>query len=145
MGFWEFVGKTVATVATGVVLGPAAIPVGAAVWGANKIVQETCDDEDFKKFFGTIGDIGGGAALGAVGGEIVNGLGGLAAKEMVRNSGRVTNGVKVLTNLQEAASIGSELYDGAYAVFEIRSDIEKHLYHQAQGVNYQRDCKICSS
>src|SRR6185437_451353 len=110
MGFWSFIGKTVATVATGVVLGPAAIPVGAAVWATNKVVQETCDDEDVKKVFGTIGDIGGGVALGAVGGEIVNGIGSIGVREMARHGGKVTNGVKVLSNLQEAAEIGSELY-----------------------------------
>ncbi|CAG8448242.1 17409_t:CDS:2 [Dentiscutata erythropus] len=110
MGFWEFVAKTTATIATGIVLGPAAIPVGAAVWATNKVVKETCDDEDVKKIFGTLGDIGGNAALGAVTDITIN-----------------------------------ELYGQAYTCIEVRADIEKHLYHKAQGINYQRDCKVCTA
>lgn len=156
MGFWEFVGKTAATIATGIVLGPAAIPVGAAVWGVNKVVQETCDDEDVKKIFGTLGDIGCGVALGSIGGEILGaaaeGIGSQAAREIARNGGRMTNGAKVLMRTEKVVSVLGEAceayqdakddYDNYYKPI---AELIKHQEHRRKGIKYQYDCEVCNA
>ncbi|CAG8581213.1 5070_t:CDS:1, partial [Dentiscutata heterogama] len=58
MGFWEFVSKVVITTTVGIILGPAAIPVGAAVWGTSEIIKQNSDNKDVRGVFGFISDCG---------------------------------------------------------------------------------------
>ncbi|CAG8477012.1 4373_t:CDS:2 [Dentiscutata erythropus] len=58
MGFWEFVSKIVITTTAGIILGPAAIPVGAAVWGTSEIIKQNSENKDVRGVFGFISDCG---------------------------------------------------------------------------------------
>lgn len=141
-GFWSWAGKVAITTTAGIVLGPAAIPVGAAVWGGSKIAEECCDDEDAKKVFGYIADCGSGTFTGGVVGVAAQGVGAVAGFEKFAGLGKNTgnciasakHGIKVAGTIEFWTSKGFEAKDAAW-----------HVSHKLAGINYDSDCAVCKS
>lgn len=141
-GFWSWASKVAITTTAGIVLGPAAIPVGAAVWGGSKIAEECCDDEDAKKVFGYIADCGSGTFTGGVVGVAAQGVGAVAGFEkfagLGKNAGNciasAKHGIKVAGTIEFWTSKGFEVKDATW-----------HVSHKLAGINYDSDCAVCKS
>ena len=76
-GWGEWISKFAITTAVGIILGPAAIPAGAAVWGASAGLEKLAEsrgDEEVKKVFGFISDCGRDVFIGGAAGATVGRL-----------------------------------------------------------------------
>ncbi|CAG8801116.1 7195_t:CDS:2, partial [Racocetra fulgida] len=131
------------------VLGSAAIPVGATIWGVSKGIQELCDDEDIKKIFKFSADCGRvmftGGVINVVIREIRNKEMGKPPNSAVKTTDKVID--KIAGNF--VAGLGRKLEGSSeeliYTIhdsgFIPDDDIRKHLDHLERGVTYQHGCK----
>lgn len=168
-GFWSWASKVVITTTAGIVLGPAAIPVGAAVWGTSKGLEKLAEldgDEDAKKVFGYIGDCGKGTLIGGGVGLAANHAGALLGMSEATSLGSnvassaarratteyfVLDGVKIFADVERArilalgrhgVEIGGQIEFWTSKGFEGFQAI-KHIFHKLDGVNYVSGCAIC--
>jgi len=122
-GWGEWAAKFAITTTAGIVLGPAAIPVGAAVWGGSKIAEECFDNEEDKKVFRFISDCSGSVAIGGVVGGAVEAVGGVvgaasfkgAAGVAARNTDKVVGKAVGQWAAEEIAKGGSKAAYSAFA------------------------------
>lgn len=150
-GFGEWLAKVAITTTAGIVLGPAAIPVGAAVWGASTIAKECCDNEEDKKVFGFISDCGGGVAVGGVLGGAVDlavssttkAIGHQAAREIASHGRQMTNGAKVLINTGRVVKTGKKIYDFYDDYGQPTWELIQHQRHKDRGIDYDSNCEVC--
>jgi hypothetical protein len=106
-------------------LGPAAIPVGAAVWGGSKAAQEIVSDPDAKKVFGFVSDVGKDTLVGGVFSgvsSITSEIGGSLSREVVHATGSkartLSKTASRITKIGETINDGYEAYGNVYNVYE---------------------------
>jgi len=165
--FVSFVGRAATGVGVGAVLGSAAIPAGATIWGGSRAVQELTDNEGAKEFFGVVGDLGKGAFTGG----IVGGTLELAGKAIGGTSNIFADTPRVLKSYAAAEAkysyLGSEMasklaenaaietsakmgagagkfIDYSKTIFDSGSEIYKHREHKSRGIEYDYNCKVCN-
>ena len=82
-GWLEWTLKTAVVVGGGFVLGPVpAMVVGGVAAGGARIAEECCDNEEDKKVFRFVSDIGRDIAVGGAVGGLVQGVGGVLAADL---------------------------------------------------------------
>ncbi|CAI2190774.1 12950_t:CDS:1 [Funneliformis geosporum] len=169
MGFWSFVGKVAVSTVAGIALGPAAIPVGASVWGGSEIVRRNCDDEDVKEVFGFISDCGRDTLTGGTIGLAAQGAGALVGMSEVSNLGSsaaraaakkaageffIVDGIKIFNDFQgveiarnialakHGVKVAGQIEFWTSKGFEVY-DATKHVLHKLDGISYKSGCKVC--
>jgi hypothetical protein len=141
-GFGSWITKVAITTTAGILLGPAAIPVGAAVWGGSRIAEECCDNENDRKVFSFISDIGRDTLTGGAIGVASQSVGAVAGFNKFVGLGKncegalnsAIHGIKVAGTIEFWTSKGFEAKDAI-----------KHIAHKDNGIEYKVGCNVCES
>jgi len=141
-GFGEWLLKVAIVTVAGPILGPAAIPIGAAVWGTSELIVNNTDDESLKTVFGHVSDVGKGTFTGGCLGVAAKGVGAVAGfnkaaglgKNCVGSFNSAVHGIKVAGTIEFWTGKGFEAKDAL-----------SHLDHKQNGIEYKVGCKVCES
>ena len=119
--------KTGAAVGAGLINPGLAIGIGATAWGAGEIGKEACGSGRGKAFWGTVGSMGGSAAMsGAVSGFFDQVPKGFCEWDKAHESSKAISFVK--------GCAGSTT-----------EDLAKHNAHLAAGISRHSKCPICNA
>jgi len=145
-GFGSWLAKVAIVTVAGPILGPAAIPVGLAVWGGGKVAAVVADEvfesEDAKKVFEFVSDCGVGTFTGGVIGAAAKGVGAVAGFEKVAGLGK--NCGTCIASAKHGIKVAGTIEFWTGKGFEVK-DALKHMKHWLDGINYETGCVICET
>ena len=141
-GFLSWAAKVAITTGAGIVLGPAAIPVGAVVWGGGEYIKSNADDCEVREAFGFVSDCGKGTFTGGCLGVAAQGAGAVAGFNRVAGLGKNCEGL--FNSAIHGIKVGGTIEFWTSKGFEGK-DALIHVIHKEDGIEYKVGCKVCES